>query len=326
MKKSLNEIIKYGIIGIFNTTIAYLVFAIFLFLDFHYTLATFIGGFAGLLVGYQTIKRYVFSYQGKNKFFTFILIFFMTYALNIVVQKNLRNFLNPYLSGAIASIVSLIGSYLMNKKIVFAHSQNKIMDYGEIYAQKQIKRSKNPLRKWIRSYYLKDIASYVQGPALDVGCGSGDLLRFLPPGSLGLEINPVAVDYCRKTGLNVELYDPNTDNYKFNTIKTNVYKNILFNHVLEHLENPNEILKFVFESAKRLGIQRIILTLPCERGFKYDPTHQTFVDENYLKQHELFSHEHFELKSMKRFPLNSRAFGKIYTFNELRIVFVDKNA
>lgn len=323
MKNTLIELAKYGAIGTFNTLTAYFVFAIFIFFDFHYTAATFIGGMAGLLVGYQTTKRYVFSYHGKNKFFAFMLIFFVAYGLNIAVQKNLRTYLNPYLSGAIASIIGFLGSYLMNKKFVFTNHQNSELDYGEIYAQEQIKRSNNPIRKWIRSYYLKDIASYVQGPALDVGCGSGDLLKFLPPGSLGLEINPVAVKYCQKIGLNVELYDQNQDKYNFDCLKNNHYQTILFNHVLEHLENPNQTLYSVFISAKKLGVHRIILSLPCERGFKFDSTHKTFIDEKYLDKHGLLSHKHFKIKTIKRFPFNSKIFDKIYTFNELRVVFID---
>jgi SAM-dependent methyltransferase len=51
--------------------------------------------------------------------------------------------------------------------------------------------------------YLKELP----GPVLDVGCGRGELLRLLSDGGIaasGVEVNPIAVEECRRKGLAVE--------------------------------------------------------------------------------------------------------------------------
>ena len=58
------------------------------------------------------------------------------------------------------------------------------------YAGEQLRRSKQPLRKVVKGFYLRSVLSLLNGPTIDYGCGAGQLLALLPAGSLGLEVNP----------------------------------------------------------------------------------------------------------------------------------------
>jgi putative flippase GtrA len=317
----IRQLIRFGLAGILNTAVAYLAFALLLFLGLHYTLATLIGGAAGLIVGYYTTGGFVFGHCGDNRWLRFIATFAVIYFLNIGVQYFLRRYLDPYLSGALGTFASLLASFALNKWFVFRPAPARPSEYDDAYARAQIARSRDPLRRLVRAYYLRDIVRHVEGPAVDVGCGSGDLLARLPDGSLGLEINPAAVAYGRSIGLHVDLYDPESDGYRFEMLPPHKYRTVLFTHVLEHLDNPEQVLEAVFDAAPRTGIERVVVTLPCERGFAFDPTHRTFVNEPYLRDRGLFCRDDFSPLVVRRFPVNLRWLGRIYTFLELRVVF-----
>lgn len=193
----------------------------------------------------------------------------------------------------------------------------------EIYSEEYFKylHDRSPIRKKIRTIYLNDIRKYCIGKTIDFGCGVGELLKILPEGSAGYEVNKVVVEFCKKNGLNVNLYIPETDNYNFQIIEAGKYETFTMNHVLEHLENSSEAIKKIFESCHRLGIKRIVFTVPGHKGYKTDATHQTFINMDYLKKKGVLSNNYFELRVNKYFPVNSESFSRLFTHNELRLVF-----
>jgi hypothetical protein len=68
-------------------------------------------------------------------------------------------------------------------------------EFDDRYTRYQSDRS--ALRKFVRKLYLKRAASQLRGRTLDFGCGVGELLAWLPPGSRGVEYNRATVDHCR---------------------------------------------------------------------------------------------------------------------------------
>ena len=79
------------------------------------------------------------------------------------------------------------------------------------YAAEQLRRSRHPFRRAIKRFYLDAVLREVAGSTVDLGCGAGQLLRRLPVGSIGLEVNPALVEALKKDGLEVARYDVGED-------------------------------------------------------------------------------------------------------------------
>lgn len=193
----------------------------------------------------------------------------------------------------------------------------------EIYSQDYFDylHNRSSFRKKVRTYYLNDIKKYCIGKTIDFGCGVGELLKALPEGSIGFEVNKVVVEFCKKNGLNVNLYIPEEDNYEFRMIGKGQFESFTMNHVLEHLERSADIISRIFESCARIGIKRIVFTVPGHKGYKSDATHQTFINMDYLARSGVTDNKYYQLKVNKYFPINSEAFSRYFTHNELRLVF-----
>ena len=149
----------------------------------------------------------------------------------------------------------------------------------EIYSEDYFNylHNRSSIRKAVRTVYLNDISKYCIGKTIDFGCGVGELLKILPKESIGFEVNKVVVEFCKKNGLNVNLYIPEEDNYTFRMIGPGQYQTFTMNHVLEHLEQSSSVITKIFESCYRLNILRIVFTVPGHKGYKSDATHRPLL-------------------------------------------------
>ena len=191
--------------------------------------------------------------------------------------------------------------------------------YGQEYTNRQVNRSS--LRKFARRLYLRHVQKYVSGATVDFGCGTGEMLRRLPAGSVGLEINAISVAYCRTRGLPAYLYDPEKDDYALSMLIPGVYQTFVMLHVLEHLDRANDVLARILSSCNWLGIKRAIIVVPGEKGFAFDRTHRTFIDGKYIIDHNLETIGVYGISKMKYFPFNSSRIGRYITHNELVIIY-----
>lgn len=195
------------------------------------------------------------------------------------------------------------------------------IEYGKDYALQQLRRSHQPLRRVIKYFYLNNILYEVRGPTIDFGCGAGQLLARLPAGSIGLEVNPYLVTELQKRGLNVLLYNPDTDQLSLSLLPQNHYKTLVIAHVLEHFADANLTLQTLLCSCSRLGIQRVILVLPGAKGFRFDKTHKTFIDRRYLEKQRLLCYEGYTVSKISYFPFNIECLGNYFTFHELMVIY-----
>jgi len=194
------------------------------------------------------------------------------------------------------------------------------MDYDRAYTEYQLSRKSFP-RRLFRNYYLETAANLITGKTIDFGCGVGELLKYLPDGSLGLEVNRASVKYCQDLDLNVEYYDPIEDNYLLRDFIPGEFDSLIICHVLEHLQNPEVVLNLLLESAERLGIQKVVVIVPGRKGFKSDDTHITFIDQSFFSRNNLEKTNSFIITSQYLFPINSPFFENFLTHLELRIVY-----
>lgn len=192
--------------------------------------------------------------------------------------------------------------------------------YGEGYTRYQLNRGS--ARKLVRRIYLDAAVRNLRGPTVDFGCGVGELLSRLPAGSLGLEINPVSVEHCRNRGLDAIVYDGDADNWSLGMLDAERgLQSLVASHVLEHLERPMDKLASLLRACNRLGIKRVLVIVPGERGYESDDTHRTFIDLEMLANPEMVKGTGFALSSSRYFPGNVRALGDFFPHHELQVVY-----
>lgn len=191
--------------------------------------------------------------------------------------------------------------------------------FNEEYTEYQLHRS--ALRRFVRRFYLRHAASLCRGRVLDLGCGIGELLELLPPGSRGLEVNPASVRHCQARGLPVDLYDPVADESLLKNISPGRFETLIISHVLEHLENPALVLRTLAAACVRRSISRIVVIVPGLKGYQSDITHRTFVTETYLKEAALLPPPGYRVAVKRFFPFNLGLMGRYFRHNELTVVF-----
>jgi len=193
--------------------------------------------------------------------------------------------------------------------------------FGQDYAARQLRRRRNPLRRAIKHFYLQNILREVRGRTVDFGFGAGQLLERLPAGSLGLEVNPHLVEDARRAGLNAVLYDADTEPPLIGIVPPGTYSTLVMAHVLEHVEDAAGFLRRLLRSCAELGVGRVILVVPGAKGYRFDSTHRTFVNKEYLTKHNLLAFEDYVLSKTRYFPGDREWIGRYYVFHEFMFVY-----
>ena len=141
------------------------------------------------------------------------------------------------------------------------------------------------------------------GSVLDLGCGTGRLLGILRQSGrrvLGVEINPEAISYCKRKGIDVLKIDLEKEALP---LDDNSFDNVIGVHFLEHISNIRNVLN----EAQRVAKKKVIFLVPL--GERYDPSHQ----------HEFKTAEDFK----KFLSEKSKADWKIYRINNSAIALLD---
>jgi len=149
---------------------------------------------------------------------------------------------------------------------------------------------------------------------LDVGCGIGRNLRWLSPGSVGVDHNEAAVSYARDLGMTA--YTVPEFHRSFDA-RHDRFDSLLFAHVLEHMtEGDAQSLVAEYSRYLRPGGRAVFIT-PQEAGYRTDPTHVRFVGFTALKRHA--ANAGMNVLNAYSFPF-PRWVGTLFPYNEFVVV------
>ena len=124
---------------------------------------------------------------------------------------------------------------------------------------------------WARRFYAQLISRLTpkKGKILELGCGFGDLLKFLEEDfhCTGTDISEDAIEkaklHLKKSTLRVIRSE---ELYKLGKVTFNT---IVANHILEHLKNPEAVIKEVTRHLKEKGIFFMVMPDPASLAHKF---------------------------------------------------------
>ena len=127
------QFIKFGIVGLSNTFIAYAVYAFFVFINLHYFVANFIAFTVSVINSYYWNNKYVF--KSNNKSFKSIAISFIkvyiSYSFTGIILGNVLLFIfidllhiSKYIAPFLGLFISVPLNFILNKKWAFKNKKD----------------------------------------------------------------------------------------------------------------------------------------------------------------------------------------------------------
>jgi SAM-dependent methyltransferase len=185
--------------------------------------------------------------------------------------------------------------------------------YTERLTRLQGKRWKKLLH--VQAPWQANIAMMRLGRCLDVGCGNGRNLGYLPTGSVGVDHNAFSIEAARREGHVAYTVDEFFADPALTAPDS--FDSILAAHLVEHLQpaDAREILASYLPMVRPGG--RVVFITPQERGYASDETHVTFTDFAALR--ELSEDLGLRVRSAHSFPFPRRA-GSLFVYNEFHVI------
>jgi SAM-dependent methyltransferase len=182
-------------------------------------------------------------------------------------------------------------------------------DYAERLNRLQNKRWKKLLN--VQAPYRFNLRRMKLGRTLDVGCGNGRNLSYLPAGSVGVDHNPHLVAAARQRGCTAYSTEEFFADQALSAPGS--FDAMLAAHLIEHLTpaEAREVIRSYLPLIRPGGW--VVFITPQERGYASDPTHVAFTDQQALRELD----RDLGLMPVKQysFPL-PRIAGKLFIYNE----------
>lgn len=130
-EKILNKIdkkfIRFLFVGALNTVFGYSLYALFIFLGLHYTIAVLFSTILGILFNFKTIGVLVFKNNNNRLINRFFAVYAINYILNVSFLKifKMAGMENMYINGLILVLPLALLSFILNKKFVFKRGSDE---------------------------------------------------------------------------------------------------------------------------------------------------------------------------------------------------------
>lgn len=114
------QYIRFLIVGGINTIFGYCMFALFIYLNFHYAVAAFLSTTLGILFNFKTTGVIVFKNNDNKLIINFFLVYGILYIINVGWLKIFNMFaFSNYIAGLILLLPSAVIGFFLNKIFVF---------------------------------------------------------------------------------------------------------------------------------------------------------------------------------------------------------------
>lgn len=116
------RLVNFLVVGLINTAFGYSVFALTLYLGFHYSVAVAVSTVLGTLFNFKATGRLVFNSRDNSKFLRFLLVYALLYCINVAsIYLLLQIGIIAYLGGLIMVLPLSLLSYYLLSRYVFKH-------------------------------------------------------------------------------------------------------------------------------------------------------------------------------------------------------------
>jgi len=157
--------------------------------------------------------------------------------------------------------------------------------------------------------------SFERGKILDVGCGTGIILKLLEDfgQAFGTELSPEAIHFLKQRDLNLVVQSDANLSIPF---KDNTFLAVTCLDVVEHIDNDRSLIEEIFRVCKPGG--HVIVTVPAF-GFLWS-THDVALHHKrrYSKKQMLMKIRHLNWKVIKCSYYNTALFLPILTARKLQ--------
>lgn len=132
-RNTIIQFIKFGIVGFSNTAIAYIVYALLVYLGLHYIFANIMSFIISVLNSFFWNNKYVFKNEttSKRSIFYSLIKTYISYAFSGIIVGNALLFLfvdvlhiSKYIAPFFGLVISIPLNFILNKKWAFKPAYN----------------------------------------------------------------------------------------------------------------------------------------------------------------------------------------------------------
>lgn len=307
--------VRFLITGVINTLFSLSIYWALVYLEVHYSVAMLVSNTLGILFNYKTTGKLVFENDSNRLLIRFFLVNLVIYLLSVAILKILFAVgIDKYIGAVFMAPPMAIISFLLSKHYVFTNDEDGLEMKTNSEAYKEHLENKylpgrDKYLQWI--FYPKILRQFNAGEVVDLGCGTGEFVRYLKLRKRevsGIDNNPFLVKKCVDMGFDVKLDDIT----KLENIKQGI-GNALCDNVLEHLDSKQINDFFQAIKYKMCSQGRLVIIVPDSKGFRHDPTHKTFVDRELVE--DMCSKYNMQVINAFSHPVNMKLIGDYFYLN-----------